>query len=340
MPHEFFMQRCLQLAAIGVGKVLANPMVGCVIVANGQIIGEGYHQQYGGPHAEVNAINSISKENLHLLNEATVYVSLEPCAHFGKTPPCADLLIKHQVKQVVIGCLDPHDKVAGAGVVKLKAAGINVIVGILEQESIHLNKRFITYHQKKRPYIILKWAETTNGLMAGDTKKISGPLAQQRLHIWRSQEMSFMIGTNTLLEDNPQLNVRLVNGANPIRIAVDAHLKSVGKDLKFYDQTQTTIIINTVKNEIVGKIEFVKVVDTAPQSVLNVLYERQILSVVIEGGAAFLNAFLNENLYDEIKVFKSKSLYFDSGLKAPIINANAHSSEDLGDDILINYYPS
>lgn len=335
MTHEYFMQRCLQLAQLGAGKVAPNPMVGCVIVVDGQIIGEGYHMHYGGAHAEVNAIHSV--EDKAILSQATVYVSLEPCSHFGKTPPCADLLIEHKVKQVVIGCLDPHAQVAGKGIEKLKLAGIEVLVGVLENDCIALNKRFITFHQKQRSYIILKWAETQNGFIAGERKQISGRLAQERLHMWRNEEMAFMVGTNTLLVDNPALNVRLVEGNNPIRIAVDAELKSVDKALKFYDQSQPTIIINTVKNETDGLVEYIKVDSTDPKSLLKVLFEQNILSVVIEGGAQFLQSFLDANLYDEIRVIKSKLLCFETGLPAPLNPLNALITEDLGEDILSIY---
>lgn len=336
MPHEYFMQRCLQLAALGAGKVAPNPMVGCVIVLNDEIIGEGYHKQYGTAHAEVNAIHSV--QNKELLKEATVYVSLEPCSHFGKTPPCADLLIQYQVKKVVVGCLDPHAKVAGKGIQKLKSAGIEVELGVLENDCNFLNRRFITFHQKERPYIILKWAETKDGYMAGAEKQISGLFAQQRLHLWRTEEAAFMVGTNTLIEDNPVLNVRLVSGDNPVRIAVDASLKSMNHELKFYDQSQSTIIINTVKNAIDGTIEFVKLADTFPNTILKALYERQILSVVIEGGAEFLKSFIESNLYDEMRVFKSKEKVFFNGLKAPEVPIHASSREDLGEDELLIYY--
>lgn len=336
MPHEYFMQRCLQLAVLGAGKVAPNPMVGCVVVRDGQIIGEGYHQQFGGPHAEVNAINSVQDQSQ--LSEATVYVSLEPCSHFGKTPPCADLLIQKGVKQVVVGCLDPNIKVAGAGIAKLKAAGIQVLQGVLEADCWFVNRRFFTFHQKQRPYTILKWAETQDGYMAGDTKQISGTLAQQRLHLWRSEEAAFMVGTNTLLHDNPALNVRLVEGKNPIRIAIDAELKSMDSNLKFYDQSQSTIIINTLKQETIGNTVFLKVQSTAPKTILNALYELGILSVVIEGGATLLNSFIAEGLYDEMRVFKSKNLIFKQGIKAPLININAQNVEDLGEDVLSIYY--
>lgn len=329
------MQRCLQLAALGAGKVAPNPMVGCVIVLNDKIIGEGYHKQYGCPHAEVNAIDSV--QNKELLKDATVYVSLEPCSHFGKTPPCADLLIHCHVKQVVVGCLDPHEQVAGKGVEKLRKAGIDVVVGILENECKYLNRRFITFHEKKRPYVILKWAETKDGFMAGPEKQISGRFAQQRLHLWRSEEAAFMVGTRTLIADNPALNVRLLSGNNPIRIGIDSQLKSLDHNLKFYDQSQSTIIINTVKNAKDGLIEFIKVIDTTPSSILNALFERQILSVVIEGGAELLNSFMQSNSYDEIRVFKSKDKVFLNGLVSPEVLINASVKEDLGEDELLIY---
>ncbi len=331
------MQRCLQLATKGRGKVAPNPMVGCVIVCNNEIIGEGYHAQYGMAHAEVNAIQSVVDKTL--LPQSTVYVSLEPCSHYGKTPPCADLLISHKVKQVVVGCVDPHAKVAGMGIAKLRAAQIEVITGVLEKECEALNKRFFTFHHLIRPYVILKWAETKNEFMAGQQKQISGAIAQTLLHQWRTEEMAFMVGANTLLMDNPALNVRHVEGNPPIRIAVDSLLKSEGMDLKFYDNAQSTIVLNTIKNAKHGLIEFVKLESTSPQHLLNAMYERNIQSVVIEGGPSLLSSFIDENIWDELRVIHSKATVFETGLKSPKHTGKLVLQEDLDTDVLTIYQP-
>jgi diaminohydroxyphosphoribosylaminopyrimidine deaminase/5-amino-6-(5-phosphoribosylamino)uracil reductase len=339
MPHEYFMQRCLQLAAKGRGQVAPNPMVGCVIVHDGRIIGEGYHQQYGDAHAEVQALNSV--KNPELLKEATVYVSLEPCSHFGKTPPCANLLIEHRVKKVVIGCLDSNKEVAGRGIELLKTAGIEVEVGVLENACRQLNARFFTYHEKQRPYIILKWAETKDGFIAGMQKQISGNIAQTRLHQWRTEEAAFMVGTKTLIEDNPQLNARLWRGNNPIRVAIDFELKSQALNekqaLHFYDGLQPSIILNGLKNETTGTVDFVKVIDRTPVSIINALFGKHIQSVVIEGGQALLQAFIDAELYDEIRIFRSKELLFNEGLIAPVFTAKEIILEDLETDLLTIY---
>jgi len=306
----------LNLAQKGFGMVSPNPMVGCVIVHNGQIIGEGFHQQYGGPHAEVNAINAVVDHSL--LKDSTVYVTLEPCSHFGKTPPCANLLIQHGVKKVVIACLDPNPLVAGKGVKLLQDAGIVVEVGLLEQEALELNKRFITYHNKKRPYIILKWAMSKDAYMSHpNTKQISGLEAQKLLHLWRTQEDAFVIGTNTLLIDNPQLNSRFVNGKNPIRVAIDFDLKSQNLPFHFYDQSQKTIVLNGIKESLDGTIEYLKIKNKAPETIVNCLYQKSIQSIVIEGGQHLLSSFINAGLYEEIRVFKSKHLVLNGGQLAP-----------------------
>jgi len=324
------------LAEKGFGHVSPNPMVGCLIVHNGEIIGSGYHKIYGGPHAEVNAINSVKDANL--LKDSIAYVSLEPCSHFGKTPPCADLLIQSDIKKVVIGSLDPNPLVAGQGMEKLKQAGIDVKHGVLEYECKKLNKRFFTFINKKRPYIILKWAESADGFMGSeDTKQISGLAAQKRLHKWRSEEDAFLVGTNTLLQDNPQLNTRLWKGKNPIRVAIDFNLKSEKKHLKFYDQSQRTIILNGLKNEISNGIEFIQIPEHKVETIIHALYQCKISSVVIEGGSELLKSFIAANLYDEIRILKSKKLILSQGIEAPKIDFVASNSEDLIDDFLTLY---
>jgi len=335
MQDDKYMQRCIQLAKKGLGKVAPNPLVGCVIVHQNKIIGEGFHAQYGKAHAEVNAIESVKDKSL--LPYSTVYVSLEPCAHFGKTPPCADLLITHKVQKVTIGCIDNNTEVAGKGIQKLKAAGIDVELGILEKECKALNVPFFIFNEKKRPYIILKWAETADGFMAGEQKQISGQYAQQLVHKWRAETPAFLIGTNTLLLDNPQLNSRLFSPKNPIRIAIDFNLKSEGRNLNFYDKSQKTIILNGLKNEQSNAIEYIKIKDTHPQTIVNVLYSLKIQSVIIEGGKALLESFLNENLFDEIRIIKSKIKVFNKGILAPKLEQHTTVVQDLNDDILTIY---
>lgn len=331
------MQRCLQLAQKGFGKVSPNPMVGCIIVHEDKIIGEGYHKEYGGLHAEPEALNAVADKSL--LSDSTVYVSLEPCAHYGKTPPCAPLLVKSGVRRVVIGALDPYHEVDGRGITILKEGGIDVTSGILKEACEQINKRFITYHTQKRPYIILKWAETADGFMAGKgQKQISGKAAQIRLHQWRTEEDAFMIGTHTLLQDNPQLNSRHWPGKNPVRVVIDMNLKSPGMALNFYDGSQETIILNGVKDAKDGNLQFVRLEDNSPKAIVQALYKSNIQSVVVEGGAELLNSFLQEGLYDEVRVFKSKQLHFADGKRAPALSALALSTEDLGEDELILYF--
>lgn len=330
------MQRCLQLAQKGLGKVSPNPMVGCVIVHGDKIIGEGYHKAYGGPHAEPEAMASLVDKSL--LRESTVYVSLEPCAHYGKTPPCAPLLVESGVRKVVIGALDPYHQVDGRGVQILKQGGVEVITGVLQKECEEINKRFITYHVRKRPYIILKWAETSDGFIAGEGRRqISGKAAQTRLHQWRTEEDAFMVGTNTLLNDNPQLNSRNWPGKNPTRIAIDMQLKSGGMQLHFHDGSQDTIILNGIRNGTEGNVQFTRIVDNSPQSIIEAIYNKRIQSVVIEGGARLLNSFIQQGYYDEVRVLRSKRLLWGKGEKVPALPALTSISEDLDDDELILY---
>lgn len=323
---------CLDLALKGLGNVSPNPLVGCVIVHNQQIIGKGYHEQYGQAHAEVNAIRSV--ENPSLLSDSDVYVNLEPCSHFGKTPPCADLLIRHKVKRVIIGMKDPFPEVSGNGIKRLNEAGIETITGFMESSCININKRFYINQTKGRPYIILKWAESNDGFISGKTKQISGKAAQQRLHQWRTEEDAFLIGSETLLEDNPRLNVRYANGRNPIRIVVDQRSRSEGRSLNFFDGTQDTIVLNGTTESKKGSIEYIKTDHHAPSEIISKLAARRIGSLVIEGGAKVLNSFLEAGLYDELRVFKSKELLMTEGTKAPPMPEGQYQTEDLGQDIL------
>jgi len=320
------MQRCLDLAALGMGNVSPNPMVGAVIVHDGKIIGEGYHRQYGEAHAEVNAVNQVLSQFAHaaeLLKQATIYVSLEPCAHYGKTPPCADLIIKHRIPKVVIGCCDPFEQVDGRGIEKLKDAGIEVEVGVLEEECKWLNRRFFTRVQKHRPYIILKWAQTEDGFFAPDNNQqlwITGPESRKLVHQWRGEEDAVLVGKNTVAIDNPRLNVRYGAGRSPKRVVIDRRLE-LDNGLNVFDQSGETLIFNSVKTTIEGKNKYIALEDFdrfVPQYILYQLYLQDIQSVIIEGGAYTLNTFIEAGLWDEARIFAG-SISLTSGIKAPEI---------------------
>jgi diaminohydroxyphosphoribosylaminopyrimidine deaminase/5-amino-6-(5-phosphoribosylamino)uracil reductase len=320
---EIFMQRCIELARLGEGNVAPNPMVGAVIVLNGKIIGEGYHREYGQAHAEVNAVNSVLDKDS--LKEATIYVSLEPCAHFGKTPPCADLIVHHHLKKVVIGCLDTFSEVSGKGIKRLKDAGIEVVEGVLEKECRNLNKRFFTFHEKKRPYIILKWAQTQDGFLDKNREVaskgvnwISSPETQILVHQWRSEEQAILVGRKTVENDNPSLTVREVDGKNPIRILIDSQLK-ISSDSNIFNSEAKTIILNKIKSEVSANCQWVKLPELTTASILEALYELNIQSVFIEGGSKTLQHFIIDNSWDEARVIVGNTTFKD-GLKAPKIN--------------------
>jgi diaminohydroxyphosphoribosylaminopyrimidine deaminase / 5-amino-6-(5-phosphoribosylamino)uracil reductase len=322
--HELFMQRALELAACGNGYTRPNPLVGCVIVHNGHIIGEGWHQQYGGPHAEVNAINSVSDKSL--LAESTVYVTLEPCSHFGKTPPCADLLIKHAVKKVIICNHDPNPLVAGRGISKLGEAGIQVESGFLAEKGSVLNRRFFTFHLKQRPYIVLKWAQTSDGFIARENYKpavISGSISKNLVHKWRTEESAILVGTRTGRYDNPRLNVREWSGPNPIRLVIDKSI-ILPSELNIFDKSQPTIIFNTLRNETLhDNLELIKIESEADFlfQLLKHLHLRKIESVLVEGGSFLLNSFIQSNLWDEARIIRS-SHQFDNGIASPQLSLN------------------
>ena len=333
-----YMGRCLELAAKGLGNVAPNPMVGCVIVHNDVIIGEGYHQKYGEAHAEVNAIASVADKSL--LTESTVYVSLEPCTHQGKTPPCSDLLITHKVKRVVVGCLDSNPLVGGKGIEKLRNAGIEVITGILENEARELNKRFFTYHEKQRPYIILKWAQTNDGFISRispftrEENWITNKKSQQLVHTWRAQEQAILVGTNTALLDNPSLTVRLAEGKNPARILIDKDLKVPVTNVIFNSEAETIVFTEmdrSSRNNIsYHKIDFTK--NIIPQ-ILDVLFHLKITSIIIEGGTHTLQSFIDQNIWDEARVFTTEK-YFYVGIKTPVVEGKKIWDEMIGDDEL------
>ncbi len=346
MDHEKYMRRCLELAALGAGFVSPNPMVGAVIVHQDKIIGEGYHQKYGQPHAEVNAVNSVFARNTNaeeLLREATIYVSLEPCAHFGKTPPCADLIIKHQIPKVVVGCRDPFVQVDGKGIEKLRSAGIEVVVNVLEAECKELNKRFFTRVLKQRPYIILKWAETQDHFFApedGRKKWISDSLSKKLVHQWRSEEDAVLVGKNTAMADNPQLNNRYQPEAKqPKRVVLDRRLE-LSQDLHLFDQAVETLVFNEVKTALQGNLKYISLEDFdlfLPQYILFQLYLQDIQSVIIEGGAKTLQLFIDADLWDEARIFTSKTRW-GKGIKAPEIIGGSASNLICGEDILTVLY--
>ena len=317
MNHEFYIKRSIELAKKATGKTYPNPLVGAVIVHEGKIIGEGFHQKAGENHAEINAINSV--ENPELLPESTIYVSLEPCAHFGKTPPCSLKLKEIGFKKVIIGAMDSHDKVNGKGKKILQDAGIETISGILEEECRELNKRFFTFHEKKRPYILLKWAESNDGFIDKDFKptKISNELASQFVHQIRSEEHAILVGSQTAMNDNPSLTTRLIEGRNPVRILIDFDLK-VPRDFKIYNNEAPTLVLNQEKEGDEGNVKFIKISkENFLEDLLQKLYENQIQSILVEGGSRTLQTFIDANLWDETIIIKNKNLTLENGTKAP-----------------------
>jgi diaminohydroxyphosphoribosylaminopyrimidine deaminase/5-amino-6-(5-phosphoribosylamino)uracil reductase len=328
----------LQIAKKGIGTARPNPSVGAVIVHQDMIIGEGFTAPYGGNHAEVNAINSV--EDKSLLKEATLYVTLEPCSHFGKTPPCADLIVKHALKQVVIGCLDANSLVSGKGIERLKKASIHVVLGVLEEECRRHHKRFFTVQEKKRPYIILKWAETKDGFVAPIKKVENKPVfisniySQQLVHKLRSTEHAILVGTNTVLADNPKLNVRTWSGENPIRVVLDSALR-VPDNSNVLDGSAKTILITATgnkkrtpkKNVIFEEIDFS---ENIAKQICLVLNNHNIQSIIIEGGTQTLQSFIDENLWDEALVFVGDTS-FQKGVKAPIIKKQFNEKLIKGD---------
>ena len=327
--QEKYIKRCLQLAKNGLPSAMPNPSVGAVIVLDNKIIGEGFTSAYGGSHAEVNAINSVKDKSL--LGKATLYVSLEPCSHFGKPPPCSDLIIEKKIPNIVVGMLDPNPVVAGKGIQKLIAAGRKVTVGILEEECYELNRRFFTFHNKKRPYIILKWAESQDGFIAPLTKNEQKPVwitniySRQLVHKWRSEERAILVGTQTAIDDNPQLNVRDWTGNNPIRIVLDQNNR-ISKENHIFDNQAKTIVLT--KNE----IDFNK---NVANQIVFILYENNIQSVIIEGGRQTLQTFIDENLWDEARVFRG-NIFMKEGVKSPnLVLDNSRTRSVLDDKLLI-----
>jgi diaminohydroxyphosphoribosylaminopyrimidine deaminase/5-amino-6-(5-phosphoribosylamino)uracil reductase len=334
------MSRCIALAKNGLGTTYPNPMVGSVIVYDGKIIGEGWHKKAGEPHAEVNAVNSVQDKSL--LKKATIYVSLEPCSHFGKTPPCCDLIIKNKIPNVVIGTVDPNIKVAGNGIKKLIEAGIHVTIGVLEDECNELNKRFFTFHQKKRPYIILKWAQSQDGFIAPLEKSEKKPIwittvySRQLVHKWRTEEQAILVGTQTVIDDNPKLNARDWHGNNPVRLVLDQNNRIPEENVVFDNQIKTIVFTKSTnavnkENTIFEVIDFKQNIAT---QIAEALFQHQIQSVIIEGGLQTLQTFIDANLWDEARLFIGK-LTFGNGTKAPRISKSIYKKNAISDDELI-----
>ena len=341
-PHIDFMTRCLALAEKGLGNTYPNPIVGSIIVHENKIIGEGWHQKAGEPHAEVNAINQVRDKTL--LSESTLYVNLEPCSHFGKTPPCADLIIQFGIKRVVIGSRDPNPQVAGKGILKLKEAGVEVIEAILKKEAEFLNRRFYTFHQKKRPYIIMKWAQTEDGFISPLTNKtnrpfwISNNLSRQKVHQWRSQEASILVGVQTVVTDNPILNTREWPGNNPLRIILDPSDRIPEDATVLKDKLKTIILCKKkTKRHLEENKEYHILNPFNLDSLIKFCYKKNILSLFIEGGQKTLNYFIKHQLWDEARIFTSKQK-FKKGITSPKFYAPLFSKEELGDNTLKIYF--
>ncbi|MEY4860898.1 MAG: riboflavin biosynthesis protein RibD [Bacteroidota bacterium] len=341
MEHESFMQRCVDLAYLGQGNVSPNPMVGCVIVKNGLIIGEGYHSEYGGKHAEIKAIESVLDQKE--IENSTVYISLEPCVHHGKTPPCVNELINRKIKIAVIGSRDSNPIVGGKGIESLKRAGIEVHENVLSEACRTLNKRFFTFHEKRRPYVILKWAQTSDGYLDKNREIgekgvnwISSPESKVLVHKWRSEEQSILVGRNTIMNDNPSLTVREISGKNPTRIVIDSQLQ-LSKDVNIFSKDAPTLVFNRLKNDQTDGVEWIKISETSTKHILDELFKRNIQSVLVEGGSRTLQYFIIDNVWDEARVIVG-DVKFGDGVKAPVMNKVPSRAHQFSDHDTIYYY--
>jgi diaminohydroxyphosphoribosylaminopyrimidine deaminase/5-amino-6-(5-phosphoribosylamino)uracil reductase len=340
--HDTFMQRCLQLAVLGSGYTAPNPIVGAVLVHEGKIIGEGYHEKHGGSHAEVNCIQSVQPADRSLIATSTLYVSLEPCCHHGKTPPCTDLIISEKIPRVVIGCRDPFPAVNGKGIEKLLAAGVELEYPVLEERCKYINRRFFTFHQEKRPYIILKWAQSANRKMSGgkgEKISISNGFSNRLVHKWRSAEAGIMIGTKTALNDNPELTVRLWKGKNPERIVVDRRLQ-LPDSLKVFDGSVPTIILNEVKDHRSGNLLFKKIVGdgSGVSNILLALHSLHVLSVLVEGGPKLLQSFIDSGIWDEIRIITNQQMEIPDGISSPEFKSGKLMGAETHGTDTISYY--
>lgn len=333
------MYRCLQLAALGAGKVAPNPMVGAVLVHNNRIIGEGYHQRYGEGHAEVNCLASVQPEDESLISASVMYVSLEPCAHFGKTPPCADLIIRYNIPKVVIGCRDSFDEVNGKGIDKLKAAGIEVVLGVLQNECLELNRRFFTYHSQQRPYVILKWAQTASKKIGTKDGRllISGELSNRLVHKWRSEEAAILVGTQTAAADDPALTNRYWPGPSPIRVVLDRQLK-LDAGLQLFDGSVRTIVLNDIRSS-EGQTSYWQLVagENLAERIVSTLHKAAIQSVLIEGGLQTLTTFIEAGCWDEIRIIENTRL-IAGDISAPELPACDLAEELTMDEDVIRIY--
>jgi diaminohydroxyphosphoribosylaminopyrimidine deaminase/5-amino-6-(5-phosphoribosylamino)uracil reductase len=338
--HRKYMERCLQLARLGAGNVAPNPMVGAVLVHEDRIIGEGYHRQYGQAHAEVNCLASVRPEDEALIEQSVLYVSLEPCAHFGKTPPCADLIIRKKIPKVVVGCRDPFVEVNGKGIEKLLMAGREVITGVCEEECRELNKIFFTFNIFHRPYIILKWAQTADAKIAGTHGRlhISNEYANRAVHRWRSETSAILVGTNTALLDDPSLTTRLWSGPNPVRLVIDLHLR-LPSGLHLFDGSVPTIVFNLLQhtlptdgeiNKLTGRPFYYQVTEDVSigAQLVNALYRLKLTSVLVEGGSRLLQSFIDEDCWDEARVITNSSLFIGEGLPAPVLSHHKETGEE------------
>ncbi|HUS00122.1 MAG TPA: bifunctional diaminohydroxyphosphoribosylaminopyrimidine deaminase/5-amino-6-(5-phosphoribosylamino)uracil reductase RibD [Chitinophagaceae bacterium] len=338
---ELYMYRCLELAKLAAGNVAPNPMVGAVLVHDEKIIGEGYHQKFGEAHAEVNCIKSVKEENKHLIEKSTLYVSLEPCSHFGKTPPCTDLIIKNKIPKVVIGCRDVYKEVDRKGIKKLEHSGVEVITGVLEKECNELNKRFFTFHEKQRPYIILKWAESANEKIGIDAGRvlISNEYTNRLVHKWRSEEAAILVGRKTALKDDPSLTTRLYPGNNPIRCVTDNDL-TLPPWLTLFDRSTATIVFNLLKEAEEKNIKWVELKDGDTSTLVTSMYNQDIQSVIVEGGATLLQSFINADLWDEARIIRNEQLTIEKGINSPgLKNARLQQQEKYFNDTISYFLP-
>ncbi|MEI7471077.1 MAG: bifunctional diaminohydroxyphosphoribosylaminopyrimidine deaminase/5-amino-6-(5-phosphoribosylamino)uracil reductase RibD [Chitinophagaceae bacterium] len=339
------MQRCLELASRGAGKVAPNPMVGAVLLYDDRIIGEGYHESYGQAHAEVNCIQSVHPLDQALIEKSTLYVSLEPCAHHGKTPPCTELIIRYKIPRVVIACNDPYQEVNGKGIELLKAAGVEVTVGVLESAAKILNQRFICCQEKKRPYIILKWAQSADGKIAANGNHrtyISNEYTNILVHRWRSEEAAILVGAGTAIMDNPALTVRAWKGNNPLRLLIDRNLKTPAS-AQLLDQSVPTIVFNSIKESTSTNLRYCLIKETADfiPAMLEILMKEKIQSILVEGGAELLNAFIQKGLWEEARIITNTALEIGQGLAAPILkDAFLKEAFHLHTDHIQFYQPS
>lgn len=335
---EYYMNFCLELAQRAKGHTAPNPMVGAVLVYNDRIIGEGWHHNYGGDHAEVNCLKNVAEADKHLISESAMYVNLEPCAHYGITPPCATRLVEEKVKQVIIANKDPFEVVSGKGIELLKEGGVKVQTGVMEKEGGWVNRRFFCYHKLKRPYIILKWAQTSDGYLGAADRgrmQITGTDSQQLVHKWRTEEGAIMVGTHTALNDNPQLTARMWQGKQPLRIAIDRNLKLPATH-HLFDNTTATWIINEEQEALDGNVHHVmlRFDDTLLPQLLHRLYDAKILSLIVEGGAVLLDSFIKQGLWDEARIFTGNTS-IRNGIPAPLLTGESHAfTSVIGEDRL------